>query len=114
MTKPTVLDTKPIHLSELKNELSKVQKRDEELSFRGGKTMEYLNECDTLAIKKAEELFKKIQDLDVPRLQDSHIIKIINTLPVTGKEVQCVLQGYTVSVTKENQEKIALAVSEYA
>ncbi|RME77314.1 hypothetical protein D6774_04895 [Candidatus Woesearchaeota archaeon] len=113
MSKPTIIEATPIHLAELKATLETIQKRDGELSFRGGKTMEYLNDCDVLPLDKANELFEKIKALDIPRLQDKHIIKIINTLPVTGKEVQAVLQGYTVSVTKENQEKIAQAVAEY-
>ena len=113
MTKPAIISEKPVSLTELKAELEHIQQRDTELSFRGGKTMEYVQDCDALPLEKAQEIIEKLKALDVPRLQETHIIKIINVLPVTGKEVQSVLQGYSISITKENLEKIAKTVAEY-
>ncbi len=90
-----------------------IKKRDGELNFRAGKTEEYLNYFATLKAKEADELAQKIRDLEIPRLKEEHIIKIIDLLPDDIEEVKLTLQGYPLTVTKENIKKIADVVSKY-
>ena len=113
MTNPELISETPISMSHLREALKHIKKRDEELNFRAGKTEEYLNSFVTLKPKEADELHKKLEELDIPRLKQEHIIKIIDLLPNTPDEVKLVLQGYTLTVTKENLKKIADVVSEY-
>jgi len=107
MTKPVVLNETPINICEVKESLKAIQKRDEELNFRAAKTQEYLEQFVKIKKKQADELFKKIEGLEVPRLKPEHIHKIIDILPIAADEVKIVLQGYTITVTKENISKIA-------
>jgi DNA-directed RNA polymerase subunit F len=113
MSKPEVLEKKSMNLSELKEELSNIKKRDGELSFRGNKTEEYVKEFAVLKLKEAEELYKKIEGLNVPRLKDTHINKIIDLLPRSVDELKVVMQGYAVPVTNDNLKKIVDAVKKY-
>lgn len=100
-------------MAELKEELKKIRKRDEELNFRAEKTEEYLNQFEVLKEKEAKELIKKLEALDIPRLKPEHMAKLVDILPMTPEEVKMVLQGYTVTVTKENMKKIADAIQEF-
>jgi DNA-directed RNA polymerase subunit F len=113
MTNPVVINEEPIMMAHLKDTLKAIKKRDEELNFRAGKTEEYLNNFVTLKSKEAEELANKIRELNIPRLKEEHITKIVDVLPDHQEEVKITLQGYTVTVTKENLKKIADVVSEY-
>jgi DNA-directed RNA polymerase subunit F len=112
MSGPEVIEKKSINLAALKEELANIKKRDGELSFRGAKTEEYVNEFNTIKLKQAEELYKKIDSLGIPRMKDIHINKIIDMMPKSIPELKVVLQGYALPVTNENLKKIVDAVTE--
>src|SRR6056297_2136437 len=113
MAKLEIVDKEPITLSELKSELTIIQKRDEEVSFRAGKAIEYMNHFKPLTKTALKELTKKIEDLEVPRLKKEHIVKLIDLLPITVDELKVILQGYALTVTKDNMTKIVKIVKEY-
>lgn len=106
MSSPEILSEQPITQSQLASSLIKIQERDEELSFRAGKTIDHLNHLKNLDEKAKDELTKAIQDIEVPRLKDNHIAKIIDVMPRNVKELAVILSGYTLTVNKEYQEKI--------
>ena len=108
-----VLSETPISMAEVKEEINKIKKRDEELGVRSGKTEEYLNEFCMLDLKKARELYEKIEKLNIPRLRDQHIWKIIDLMPTNVEDLKVILQAYTISVSNENIKKIADVVKEY-
>ena len=114
MTKPQILEKEAMTLAEVQGALKALKKRDEELTFRGNKTEEYVNQVTKLSKTKAVELKKALLGLDIPRLKDDHIIKIIDILPKTLAELKVILQGYTLSVSNDNMTKIMGAVEEYA
>jgi DNA-directed RNA polymerase subunit F len=111
--KPTVIKETPMSMSEVKSELSKIKKRDEELNFRSAKTEEYLNQFSPLSSTKVEELKKKLEGLKIPRLKEEHVVKIVDVLPSTLDDVKAFLQGQTITVTQENQKKIADTVDKF-
>ena len=113
MTNPEIITETPMTMAELKEELKNIRKRDEALNFRAEKTEEYLSQFEVLKEKQAKELFKKIEELEVPRMRPEHIVKLIDILPITPEEVKIVLQGYTITVTKENLKRIADAIQEF-
>ena len=108
-----VVEKKSINMAALKEELAEVKKRDTELSFRGNKTEEYLNEFAILKPKQAEELYKKIESISIPRLKDSHINKIIDMMPASVAELKVIMQGYALPVTNENLKKIVDCIAEF-
>jgi len=106
-----ILSETPIDAHKLKDELTKIKKRDKELNFRAQKTEEHLDNTGTS--KNSEQLFEKITKLNISRLREQHIHKIIDIMPTTVKDLKVVLQGYTVSVTQENMKKIADTVNSF-
>ncbi len=114
MTKPKVLSEEPMSIPEVKAALGKIKERDKELTFRGNKTEDYVNQFSSLPEKKASELAAKIEGLKIPRLKDIHVKKIVDIMPKTAKEVKVVLQGYTITVKQEHLKKIADVVAEFA
>ncbi|MDD5086292.1 MAG: hypothetical protein PHV16_00925 [Candidatus Nanoarchaeia archaeon] len=114
MVNPEILSEQPITMVELKEEIEKIKKRDKELNFRVGKTEEYLSHFKTLSKSKHDELIKKIEGLNIPRLKDIHIKKIVDLMPRTVDDVKVILQGYALTISNDNVKKIAGIVDEFA
>jgi DNA-directed RNA polymerase subunit F len=114
MTKPKIIKEEPMSIPEVKAALAKIKDRDDALTFRGNKTEDYLNQFAVLSQKKADELNEKLTKLNIPRLKELHIKKLVDTMPKTAKEVKMVLQGYTVTVKQEHLKKISDTVAEFA
>lgn len=108
-----ILEKRPMNIPEVKEALAKIKKRDEELNFRATRTEEYVNEVAKLKPKDAKELLKKLEELDIPRLKPEFIHKIVDTLPKNEKHLKVVLQGYTLTVSNDNQKKIMGVVKDY-
>lgn len=110
---PKIISEEPLNMATVKVELEKIRKRDTELNVRANKTDEYIKQCFVLKKKEAEELYEKIEKMDVSRLKDIHINKIIDIMPSTTEELKSILTGYTISLSGENLKKILEAVAEY-
>lgn len=108
-----VLEKHAVPMATVKAELAMIKERDTELSFRAAKVEEYLNDFVKIKGDQAKELFDKIMALSVPRLKDVHAAKIVDLLPRSVEELKLLLQGYTITVSKEHMESIAAAVSEF-
>ena len=104
-----VKDT-PLSMVELKVEIEKIKKRDKELSFRTQRTEEYLNQ---FVGKEAKKLMDALKKLKIARLKEEHVVKIVDLVPRTVEDLKVVLQGFTVTVTKDNLKKIIDEVSKF-
>jgi DNA-directed RNA polymerase subunit F len=113
MASTKLIQESPIPLPELKEKLETIEKRDKELTFRGNKVRDYLNKLVKLDIKQSAELKKKLQDLEIPRVKDRQIIKIIDILPEDIEDLRAVFTGETTTVTQENLERIVTTVKDY-
>ena len=111
MTYNQIISETPINMYSLKKELEKIRKRDNELNFRANRTEEYLNQI--AALKNSDELFDKIMKLNIPRLKEQHIHKIIDVMPATVNELKAVLQGYTVTINNDSIKKIIETINEF-
>ncbi|MBN2458320.1 hypothetical protein JXB31_04285 [Candidatus Woesearchaeota archaeon] len=112
-TKPEILEETEIPMFEIKKDIAKIKKRDTELNFRTQKTEEYLNTFITLKDSELKSLLDELKGLDIPRLKDLHIYKIVDTLPVSVDDVKLILQGYTLTVSQDNMKKIAETVKKH-
>ena len=112
MVEEIIFET-PISMADVKQEIKKIKKRDEELNFRAVKVEEYLDTFTQLKKKDADELKKALEKLEIPRFKDVHIIKIGDMLPANVDDLKMLLQGYTITVNKENLEKIVSTVKKY-
>ena len=111
--KVKILKEEPVTAAQVKEELKKIRSKDNELNFRAQKTEDYLNQVVSDS-KKTAELVKKLEGLKIPRLKEDQLAKIVDIMPTTEKDVKVVLQGYALTITKENMQKIAKAVAEFA
>lgn len=114
MTKPKVLGEAPMSIPEVKAALDRIKERDKTLTFRGNKAEEYVSQFTLIDAKKAKELEEKILAMNIPRIRDLHVKKIIDVMPKTAKDVKTVLQGYAITVKQEHMKQIADAVAEVA
>lgn len=109
-----IIEEKPINLSQLREEIKAIKKRDEELGFRTAKVSEQLEVVKIVKEKEAEEIFAKLEKLNVPRLKEVHIHKIIDLMPRSMIELKNITTGYALTVTNDNLEKILAVISEYS
>jgi len=100
-----ILEETPITLTEVKERLTLIEK-EKTLSFRGEKTKEYLASFTKLSPKESQELAKKVQELDIPRLKDRHITKIIDVLPIDIDSIKILLSGETITIKDEDLKRI--------
>ncbi|MBT4651542.1 hypothetical protein HOC13_03390 [Candidatus Woesearchaeota archaeon] len=113
MVNPQFIEETPLTLSEIKEELTKVLKVDEELNYRSNRLKEFLENFPPLPKGKREQLHKKLIDLNIIRLKDTYTVKIIDFLPKDVEELKVILQGYPVSLTKKDQDAIIATVKEF-
>lgn len=107
-----IIAKEPVCMSDVKDELTKIEKRDGELSFRAQRTKEYLDSVKLPSKAKAKEIREAIEKLEIPRLKENHVNKLIDVMPSSEAEIKVILQGYTVTVTNENIGKIAAIFKE--
>mgnify|MGYP001613549380 CR=1 FL=1 len=112
MPKYDIINENPITFAELKDTLKKIETRDTVLSFRGTKTKEYLSLSTTLKAKEAKDIKKKIEELNILRLKEKQIVKIINVLPQDVDSLKVIL-GTDSTASKEDLKKILDILKEY-
>ncbi|MBN2454394.1 hypothetical protein JXB11_02505 [Candidatus Woesearchaeota archaeon] len=109
-----ILSENPIPISQLKEAVDKIKKRDKEPNFRVNKIEEYLNSFNRLSASKSKELIEKLTKLNIPRMKEQHIYKIADILPINVDDLKAILQPYTITVNNENMKKIVEVVKAYA
>lgn len=110
---PEVVELKPISLAEVKKELKRIKKRDEELTFRGNKTEEYINSLHVVSDKDSKQIYEDIEKLKILRMKPKHIIKFIDLMPASEAEVKYIASSLSLTVSKENLTKIFKIVDKY-
>ena len=113
MVNPTIIEEKPITLVEVKKDVKKIEKRDEELNYLTGRTKDYVDHFVKLTQKKETELIEKLNSLNLTRLKEEHIVKIVDFLPKNVEDLRVVLQAYPLSLPKKDEELIVNAVKEF-
>ncbi len=111
MSDMQIISETPMNMYQLKKELEKIKKRDNELNFRANRTEEYLQQV--LTLKNTDELFDKIMKLNIPRLKEQHVHKIIDIAPTTLNELKVILQSYTITVNNDAMKKIVDTLTDF-
>jgi DNA-directed RNA polymerase subunit F len=114
MSKPEILSEESLDLVEVKKLMAKVKRRDEELNFRASRLENYLNQFAKMTQKDATALQKEITDLDVPRLKKEHIDALVTFLPTSPEDFKVVMQSFSITINKENREKILEVIAKHA
>ena len=110
MAVPKLIEEEPINLPILKDYLKKIKKRDEELNYRAAKTEEYVSQFNLLKVKEAKELYDAIDALQISRLRDVHIHKIVDVCPRSVNGLRVLFAGTPLSLSADNVKKILSAI----
>ena len=105
MAELDVIKERPITMVELKEKLTQV-KKNHELSFRANKTLEYLGHFVKRKPKDVEELQKKLQGLDIIRLKETHIAKIIDLEPKDIDSLKAIFASENVTLRPEDLKRV--------
>lgn len=96
----------PVTMTELKAKLESLKGASKDVNFRAGKVLEFLNELHLIDAQRADELKKKIAELNVPRLKEKHIVKIIDLMPATPDDLKALLVGENITVKQDDLVRI--------
>ena len=102
-----------MNVVEVKASLEKIKEKTD-LNFRAQKAEEYAQDFAKISLKDAKELYEKLKGLEIPRLREQHMHKLIDIMPVSDKHVKIILASYNMTPTAENCKKIADLIVEYA
>ncbi|NJL43859.1 MAG: hypothetical protein HC945_00845 [Nitrosarchaeum sp.] len=113
MGKPQIVSKDPMTIRTVVDVLETIQKKEGQLNFRAQRAYEYAQACaGPLKAKESEDLVLKLMGLEIPRFKESYARKIADVLPASLRQVKVVLQGYPLTISNENLEKIAKTVAE--
>ena|SRR3989344_6250115 len=106
MAEINVICEKPITAVELKERLMNISKRGIELKDKAAKVKGYLDALVDVKLQKMEELKKKIGELNISRLKERHIVKIIDIMPQDMDSLKVLFIGENITVKQEDMQKI--------
>ena len=98
-----VINENSLNIYELKDKMDNIKKRDGALTPRGIKTYDYISKFVKKDFKKLKE---KLIELNISRLKDKHINKIIDILPKDIEELKSILSGENLTLKQEDLTKI--------
>ncbi len=113
MVDAKMVNEKPITMAELKEEISNIKKRSKEVNFRVTQTEDYLNNFLTANPKDLFELKSKIEKLEIPRLREQHVCKIVDLLPENIDDLKMILEGYPITIVDKNLKRIVELIQEF-
>jgi len=106
MTNIELINEVPLTMAELKEKLEDIKKRDKEISERAQKTIDYLNKFAKLKDKEALKLKEDILKLNIPRLKEKQVIKIIDVMPKDIESLKLIFSADNVTIKQEDLQKI--------
>lgn len=109
-----IVSEKPLSLVEAKDKLAAIKKRDEEVGSKATKAFEYLTTFVHMNKKQADQLAAKIAELNIPRLRDRHIVKIIDMLPQDLDSLKVIFTGDNITIKPEDLKRILDVIKENA
>jgi len=101
-----LIEQKPITLAEVGVTLENIKLITKELGFRAEKVNTYVTETAGLKKEEADSMFKKLEELKIPRLRDRHLVKIIDIMPEDIESLKTLFSGEAITLKQEELSKI--------
>jgi DNA-directed RNA polymerase subunit F len=114
MSKPEIIEKTSMNVVEVKAALEKIRAKEPELNFRAQKTEEYAQDFAKIRLAEVAEIKEKLAALDVSRLRDTHINKLIDIMPASEKQVKLILTTMNTTLPADAYKKIADIMIEHA
>ncbi|MBS3159888.1 hypothetical protein J4436_03805 [Candidatus Woesearchaeota archaeon] len=108
-----ILKEVPLSLIDIKERLEGFKKQKKELNFRSVKVLDQLNENIKIKKKDAEQLKKELGELNLIRIKEKNLIKIIDIMPTTQESIKSLFSGDNITLKQEDLSKIEEVVKKY-
>ena len=112
MSNYELVSTEVISNTEVGEVISK-KEEERELTYREEKIKEYLKNFQKLSKKEFEEAKKEVENLQIPRLGEEHIIKILDIMPKNGTELRSIVSHSGTVLVDESVTKILEVLNRY-
>lgn len=109
-----VIEEKPLSLTDINMLIDELKKRDKELNFRSTKVKNYLESFSLIDYKKAKQIEEKLKSLNITRLKDKYIVKIIDIMPKDNDSLKTIFVNEPIALKQEEIEKILEVIKENA
>jgi DNA-directed RNA polymerase subunit F len=107
-----ILEMKELSNSEVLDILEKIEK-ERELTYREEKYLEYLKKFTKLSKEEFEKAKKEIMELEIPRLEEVHINKILDLMPINGTQIRAIVANSGTVLVDESIKKILEVLDKY-
>ncbi len=107
-----IISKELVHPSKVLNHIEQ-KVEEKELTYREEKILEYLKESNKLSLEEFNTAFEELKALEIPRLEDSHLIKILEILPRNGVELRSIVSHGGVVVVDDVVTQILDIVKKY-
>lgn len=107
-----IINSESISTSEVVNLIEEKAKSDE-LTYREEKTLEHLKKVSQIDFQNTQKLIEEITALEIPRLGNEQIIKIIEIMPKSGTELRAIVSNTGIVLVDDNAKKILDTISKY-
>ena len=106
-----VLEQRPLTIAEVKENLEEIKKLKKELNFRAEKVYNYANEFTKLNKKSVSEIYERLKSLNISKLRDRHITKIIDIMPDNPESLKIIFSGEATSLKQDEVKQILDAIN---
>lgn len=110
MANTEIINEVPLTMAEVKERLEEIKKRDKELKPRALKTYEYLSKFVDIKAKDAIKIKEGLLKLQIPRLKERHINKIIDIMPKDMETLKLIFVGENITLKQDDLDKILNAL----
>jgi DNA-directed RNA polymerase subunit F len=93
--------------------VKEVLEQRKELSYEQKLALEHAKEVARLSPKQAEQLIQELKALEMRKLKDEIIVKLVNLLPRDVEDLKVLLLGTKVTFKTEELEKIIEILKKY-
>ena len=114
MSRAQIIGEESLSLIEVKRIIAAIKRRDEELNFRSQRVEDYLKDFAKMTQKDEKELRSAIEALEVPRLKKEHVDALISFVPTSVEDFKVVMQGFSITINKENRDKLIDEIKKFA
>tara|TARA_Y100000310_G_C20226506_1_gene598194 strand:- start:57 stop:395 length:339 start_codon:yes stop_codon:yes gene_type:complete len=101
-----IIEEAPINLVTIKEKLAIIEKERGELSFRAEKTKAYLETFCQIDKKEINSIREAIINLNIPRLKERQITKIVDVCPKDLDSIKLLFSGEILTISEEDMKKI--------
>lgn len=106
-------EMKPVSSAYAADIITKKEK-SQQLTYREEKIKDYLKKFQKLKLSDYKKAKEELLDLKIPRLDEEHIIKILDIMPKDGTQLRAVVSHSGTVIVDENVTKILSVLKKYS